>query len=112
MSGSANITLIEGQGINRFETVAVTYHDYSDDGDHILNGHENVTVVADAGNPWVNNVNWYSSLVQTGAVFATKKTSPGGFHLEIDAMTKWFNVNGTLETIVDCAVYKQPVNYA
>ncbi|KAH6984029.1 hypothetical protein EDB80DRAFT_823617 [Ilyonectria destructans] len=110
LSGVADVSLIPGAGISGIRTVAITYHKYSDDGHHILNGHENATLTLDASNPWLNIVDWYSDLVQTGEVHATKKTSPGGFHLEIDAATNWFNANGTLTTTIDGVVYEQPAN--
>ncbi|KAJ3544834.1 hypothetical protein NM208_g1872 [Fusarium decemcellulare] len=106
-SGIAHVSLI---GESRIDAVAVEYTNYSDDGDHILNGWENATVTLAADNPWNNHVDWYSDLVQTGVVKATKKTSPDGFHLDIDVMINIFNANGTLTTVIDGKEYKQPAN--
>ena len=58
----------------------------------------------------MNHVDWYSDIVSTGEQEGTKKTSPEGFHLEIDTMTNIFNANGTLTTTVDGQVFKQPAN--
>ncbi|KAH6950306.1 hypothetical protein BKA56DRAFT_626191 [Ilyonectria sp. MPI-CAGE-AT-0026] len=109
-SGVADVSLRQGSSGSRIQAVAIQYTQYSDDGDHILNGYENATVTVDASNPWTNTVHWFSDLVQTGVVNATKKTSPGGFHLEIDAVTNIFNANGSLTTIIDGVVYRQPAN--
>ncbi|KAL5357139.1 hypothetical protein BJX96DRAFT_181241 [Aspergillus floccosus] len=108
--GIAHVTLIANAGRNRLSTVSVEYDDYSDDGDHIINGRESVTTTIPADNPWMNYLDWYSDLTQTGVVNATKTTGPGGFHLAIDALTNIFNANGTLTTVIDGAVYKQPAN--
>lgn len=103
-------------------TVAVTYHNYSDgelaytgeytDGPTFINGHENVTL--DFITPSRNLAHWYSDLVQTGqdGFIVTKKTSPDGFHLNIDVSTNFFNATGTLTTTVNGTVYKQPLNFA
>ncbi|KAM5343674.1 hypothetical protein ACJ41O_012211 [Fusarium nematophilum] len=105
--GVAHVSLI---GEPRIHTVAVDYSDYSDDGDHILNGFENVTVTIPGSDPWENHIDWYSDIVQTGVVSATKKTSEDGFHLDINAVTNIFNANGTLITVIDGKEYTQPAN--
>ncbi|KAI5456979.1 hypothetical protein BGZ63DRAFT_428413 [Mariannaea sp. PMI_226] len=108
LSGNAKVMLLgSSSGIN---TVAVKYLNYSDDGEHILNGYENVTLTVSTENPWDQRVDWYSDLVQTGTVNATKKTSLDGFHLEIDVTTNIFNANGTLTTVIDGKEYTQPAN--
>lgn len=90
--------------------MVVSYSKYPDDGDHILNGYENATVIVDANNPWANTAHWFSELVRTNTANETKVTGQDGFHLEIDAMTNIFNANGTLITTIDGVVYHQPVN--
>lgn len=107
VSGVAEVELI---GESQISTVAVEYTDYSDDGLHIINGYENVTVTIPADDPWENYIDWYSNIVQTGEVNATKKTGPGGFHLAINAVTNIFNANGTLTTVIDGKEYTQPAN--
>ncbi|KAF4972955.1 hypothetical protein FSARC_612 [Fusarium sarcochroum] len=106
-SGYAHVRLI---GEPRISTVAVDYNNYSDDGEHILNGYENVTVTVAPDNPWENDIDWYSDIVQTGKVKATKKTSKDGFHLVIDAVLNNFNATGSLTTVVDGKEYVQPAN--
>ncbi|KAH8432801.1 uncharacterized protein LDX57_010431 [Aspergillus melleus] len=109
-SGSAKVSLIAGSsGI--VQTVKVKYSNYSDDGEHFIHGSESVTTrIPSADNPWLNVLDWYSDLNQTGAVTASKKTGPGGFQLTIDAMVNIFEANGTLTTTIDGEVYKQPAN--
>ncbi|KGO58888.1 hypothetical protein PEX2_092430 [Penicillium expansum] len=114
VSGHADVSLVNGTGTGSASigTVAVIYHDYSDDGINFLNGWENVTSISLS--PTLNHVDWYSDLVRTGkdGYLATKKTSPDGFHLELDVMTNIFNANGTLTTTVDGEIYEQPLNNA
>ncbi|KAL4900632.1 hypothetical protein BDW74DRAFT_188075 [Aspergillus multicolor] len=109
VSGTANATLIAGS-TSVIRTVSVEYENYSDDGEHIIDGFESVTTTPDPTNPWLNNLDWTSDLEGTGAVTATKKTGPGGFQLSIDVMLNVFNANGTLTTTIDGVVYEQPAN--
>ena len=107
-SGFANITLIEDASSTSINSMAVSYSNYSDDGLTFLNGWENVTVE----NPSItlNKAMWFSDLVQSGTVNATKKTSAYGFRIAIDVMTNIFDANGTLTTTIDGVVYEQPAN--
>jgi hypothetical protein len=111
VSGSADVgitadpTTVTGVG-----RVSVNYTDFSDDGDHILDGHEDVVLKIMPSKPWVNEVDWVSDIVQTGIVNGTKITSPGGFRLIIDALVNIFNATGTLTTTLDGVEYKQPAN--
>jgi hypothetical protein len=109
-NGTAQVHLTAYPGFEGFKSVAVNYTNYSDDGRHFTHGRETVTLTLSASNPWWNHVDWYSDLTQTGAVQATKRTGPGGFHLSIDAMTNIFEANGTLTTTVGGVVYSQPAN--
>lgn len=108
VSGSSEITIVANADATLIDSVAVTYHNFSDDGLTFLNGAENVTT----RNPTItlNEVDWYSDLVQSGQTNATKKTSPDGFHLSIDALTNIFEANGTLSTTVNGTLYTQPAN--
>jgi hypothetical protein len=109
VSGRAQVRFFGETSIDR---VAVDYTDYADDGDHVLNGYEDVTVSIALPNMWEHKLEWYSDIVQTcsGAVTGVKRTSADGFHLRIDAMTNIFDANGTLTTIVGGKRYEQPVN--
>ncbi|KAI8254659.1 hypothetical protein K4K53_008758 [Colletotrichum sp. SAR 10_77] len=111
VSGVADVSITpDANSVSGLGSVAVNYTNFSDDGDHILNGHEDVTVKILLPNFWTNQVDWVSDIVQTGVVNATKKTGPGGFHLIIDAELNVFNANGTLTTTIDGVEYKQPAN--
>ena len=76
----------------------------------MLNGFEEVTLEILLPDPWNNLVHWYSDIVQTGVVEGTKKTSPEGLHLEINAAENNLAANGTLTTTLDGVEYKQPAN--
>ncbi|KAH6671010.1 hypothetical protein B0J14DRAFT_628035 [Halenospora varia] len=110
-SGIAEVQLIaDFSDLTKYKTLAVNYTNFSDDGEHILNGYEVVTTIPTPSQPWLNKLDWFSDLVQTGIVQATKKTSADGFHLMIDAVLNVFNANGTLTTTIDGVVYSQPAN--
>ncbi|KAI1804331.1 hypothetical protein F4811DRAFT_561900 [Daldinia bambusicola] len=96
IAGSVQITIVADANRSIVESVAVKYDNFSDDGLTFLDGTENVTTRNPT--PTLNQVDWYSNLVQTGQTNATKVTSPDGFHLSIDAMTNIFDANGTLST--------------
>ncbi|KAH8652620.1 hypothetical protein BGZ60DRAFT_387669 [Tricladium varicosporioides] len=110
-SGVAEVQLVaDPLGLAKYGTVAINYTNFSDDSNHVLNGYEQVTTILTTSQPWLNKLDWYSDLVQTGIVQATKKTSVNGFHLMIDAALNVFNANGTLTTTINGVVYSQPAN--
>lgn len=107
VSGHAKVALIANNAKSAIGTVAVTYYNFSDDGDNFIFGTEQVT--ATYPNATLTHTDWYSDLHSTGISISSKKTSPGGFHFEVDVENNKFYANGTL-TIVDGIVYKQPAN--
>ena len=107
--GHANVTLGYSNNGTRLESVTVQYSNYSDDGLHYLNGWETVTMTKPVG-PWLNVLDWKSDIHQTGITNGTKKTSPDGFHLEINVRTNIFNATGNLTTTLDGVVHLQPAN--
>lgn len=111
-TGFANATLTRDPVFGSFRTVSVNYTNFSDDAQHFINGYESVTLTLSASNPWLNQLDWVSDVVQTGAVNAVKVTGPGGFHLTIDAIENIFEANGTLSTTIDGVTYQQPLNGA
>jgi hypothetical protein len=111
-NGLAKATLTKDPSSGTFKTVSVNYTDYSDDGQHYINGHKSITLTLMATNPWFNHLDCVSNIVQTGAVHAVKKSGPGGFHLSIDALENIFEANGTLTTTIDGVAYHQPLNGA
>ncbi|KAK0102628.1 hypothetical protein ONS95_006233 [Cadophora gregata] len=94
------------------DSVSVRYSNYSDDYKHILDGYENATSSVSPPNFFLVRVSWFSDIIQTGKVFGTKKTSPGGFHSEIDAMINIFSANGSLTTTLDGVEHHQPLNFS
>lgn len=107
-SGRAHVRITENDARTAVRTVEVRYTDYSDDGHSVINGTEKVT--GDNPSPTLNRLDWYSDLVRTGRVHATKKSSPGGFHLAIDILVNRFEATGTLTTVVDGRTYTQPAD--
>lgn len=61
-------------------------------------------------NPTLQDIDWYSNLIQTGPSNGSKLTGPEGFQLTIDVMTNIFKANGTLTTTVNGKAYFQPAN--
>ncbi|KAJ5335194.1 hypothetical protein N7452_007597 [Penicillium brevicompactum] len=110
-SGFAKATFSKNPLLGTLETVSMRYTNYSDDGEHYINGRESVTVTISPADPWANHLDWFSDIVQIGPVHATKKTGPGGFHLSINALENIFVANGTLTTTIDGVVHHQPLNY-
>lgn len=111
VSGSAEVSVTASPyTVSGVGSVSVNYTDFSDDGDHIIDGHEDAMLKIDPSNPWTNEVDWVSDIVQTGVVNGTKITSLGGFRLIIDAQLNIFNASGTLTTTLDGVEYKQPAN--
>ncbi|KAH8649681.1 hypothetical protein BGZ60DRAFT_422097 [Tricladium varicosporioides] len=108
IQGSASIELLPSSAGTVISTVAVTYHNFSDDGENVISGSEEVTVSNKS--PTLSHVDWVSNLTSTGNIFSTKQTGVDGFHLDLDVMTNHFNANGTLTTTVDGNVYLQPAN--
>ncbi|KAF1953713.1 hypothetical protein CC80DRAFT_477145 [Byssothecium circinans] len=112
VSGTANVTIIYNADNTLINSVAVSYINYSDVRETVLNGWENVTV--EYPSPTLNTIDWFSDLVQEGTEetgkLVEKKTSPDGFHLSIDILTNIFDANGTLKTTIDGVTYEQPAN--
>ena len=110
VSGVATVNLTDTTTHGGPGTVSVEYSDYCDQEGYVLNGYEEVTLEIVPPDPWNNLVHWYSDIVQTGVVDGTKKTSPDGLHLEINAAENNLSANGTLTTTLDGVEYKQPAN--
>ncbi|RDW68659.1 hypothetical protein BP5796_09316 [Coleophoma crateriformis] len=100
-SGYADVNVISTA------SVAVTYHNYSDDGLNFIEGSESVT---GSNSLTLYTLHWESNLTSTGANSSTKVTSPGGADISIDLDAELFEANGTLTTTVDGVVFNQPQN--
>jgi hypothetical protein len=101
------VTITQTADHNAIQTVAVSYHNYSDTAGTIINGTESVT--ENRSKPTTTTLDWHSNLTRTGKTQATKVTSPEGFHLTIDVITNIFQATGTLTTTVDGQTYSQPM---
>ncbi|KAH7353805.1 saponin hydrolase precursor [Plectosphaerella cucumerina] len=106
-SGWANVT-ITNDARDLPESVAVIYHEFSDDGRNFLRGREYVKVSYPT--PMLAKVVWFSDLAQTGPAGGTKKTSPDGLRFTIDVSLNVFEANGTLTTTIGGIEYRQPAN--
>ena len=108
VSGEAKVQIADKPDHSGIDTISVAYTNYSDDRIHVINGTERVG--EQRVDPLTTHVDWFSDLVETGAVHASKKTSADGFHLTINIMKNILEATGTLTTTVDGHEYKQPAN--
>jgi len=105
-SGIAKVTVAHSPDHKRIQKVEVSYDNYSDDGESVLNGTE--SVAGGYVQPTMVSLDWHSNIRQAGKVNATKLTSPDGFHLKIDVMRNILEAQGTLTTTVNGKAYSQP----
>jgi hypothetical protein len=110
VAGTADVRLVENNDKTSLIGVAITYHNYSDDGLNYFVGYEDVTTYP--LNYSAVHIDWYSDISATGLTFSQKKTGPDGFHLNMDVSTNFFDANGTLTTTVNGMVYENPADYA
>jgi hypothetical protein len=120
VSGSAEVTITAGSSSD--SAVSATYANYSNDGDHVLNGSESVQAVTGrpGQGPFTSIIDWKSSLTEadsSGNVIGTKVTTgdpsslfPSGFELQINVLSNNFFATGTLSTTIDGQTYTQPAN--
>lgn len=87
-------------------SISVIYDNYSDDGLSFLNGNENVTLTVPS--VYSSHFDWYSDILQTGAVNGSKKTSVDGYHASIDVLVNVLESNGTLTTTLDGVEWTSP----
>jgi len=113
ISGFAKVKLIGDTAhpqADSIKRVAVNYTNFSNDGEHVINGWEDVELTVSTPNVWDQKLDWYSDISQTGSATGSKKTGPDGFHLRIDVMKNILEANGTLTTTIDGVEYHQPAN--
>jgi hypothetical protein len=87
------------------QSVQVTYHNYSLDGRHTINGTESTQPSSSGG------VTWHEDLVLSGQETGTKLTSePGGFTLPFyqTVVENLFGPTGSMTTTIDGQTYTQP----
>ncbi|KAM0327929.1 hypothetical protein ACHAQA_005328 [Verticillium albo-atrum] len=107
-SGSVDISLANELDATSIDTVITVYHNYSDDGVRFINGWENITEVRFS--PTVSLLHWYADMEQTGEndYLATKKSGPGGWHVQLDILRNFLETNGTLITTINGVEYFPP----
>ena len=89
-------------------SVTISYANYSDDGYHVINGTESVSIPSSGV---VQTVTWHSNLTLSGCQTGSKVTSePGGFVLTEDEQNTIFTATGTLTTTVNGNAYTQTLN--
>lgn len=105
-SGYADVVLVADPVLERLTSVATTYHGFSDDGLHVLDGTE---VVVNPGNA-LGPTTWHSGLRVTGAATGTRTTPPGGFTLSTaNSFTFQLLYAGYMVTALDGATYVPPL---
>ena len=105
-SGSAEVVVTESADKTKVVSVRVTYDDYSNDGEHVINGTERADAVG-------TDVTWHEDLRLSGERTGTKLTSPGGFTVSVALSAladPVFDAKGTMTTTIDGRTYRQPQN--
>jgi uncharacterized repeat protein (TIGR01451 family) len=118
VSGSAQVTITDNAtGVT---AASATYTNYSNDGDHVINGSESVQAIF--GRPGQNSftsiTDWVYNITETGTSTGTKVTTPGGpsspfpagFELTINVLSNQFQATGALMTTLNGQTYTQPAN--
>lgn len=109
VTGAADVSLVEDANKTRIVSVAVTYHNYSDDGLNYFRGYEEVTTRT--LNYSSIHIDWYSDINATGLTFSQKKSSPSGWHVDMDVTTNFLDANGTFTTTINGVGYKSPESF-
>ncbi|KAJ8115129.1 hypothetical protein OPT61_g3154 [Boeremia exigua] len=108
VSGSVDVSLMEGKSPNPFTQVVAVYHNYSTDGLFFMNGWENVT--RETISQLESATHWYSDLTRSGSGYlATKRSSVDGWHIRLNVLENFLQSNGTLTTTVNGVDYTSPL---
>ena len=104
--GYATVVVTDNSSNTGYQSIAATYHNYSQDGTHVINGTESAQNDATPG-----NITWTENLTLSGCQTGTKLTSPGGFTLGLSVLIdNNFQATGTMTTTIDGQTYTQPAN--
>ncbi|KAH7409754.1 hypothetical protein BKA64DRAFT_742790 [Cadophora sp. MPI-SDFR-AT-0126] len=109
VSGSAKVSLIAASTGDIIH-MSANYTNFNSDGKHTINGYENITNTPDPQNRWKSELLWISDLTGTGASNSTKKSTEGGFELNIEVLVNDFQATGKLISTVDGVSYEPPAN--
>jgi WD40-like Beta Propeller Repeat len=108
VSGFTKVTITDTVDHSAIATVTISYNNYSDNRNNIINGTESVSQTRPT--PTKTSLDWHSNLVETGATQGSKVTSLDGFKLTIDIMLNNFFATGTMTTTINGHTYQQPAN--
>lgn len=97
--GSADVEIERGAG-GGIRSIRVRYHDFTDDGQHIINGTESALREAPG---LLSSVVMHSDLRATGLQNGTRKTGPDGFVFSFRGAQR-----GQLVTVIDGKEYRSP----
>ncbi len=104
--GYATVTITDNSSNTGYQSIQATYHNYSQDGTHVIKGIESAQNDTTPG-----NVTWTENLTLSGRQTGTKVTSPGGFTLGLSVLiNNNFQATGTMTTTIDGHTYAQPAN--
>ena len=108
-SGSASVT-IASTGGTTYQSISVTYSNYSDDGVDFINGTESITLTPQPNTS--TNYTFQEALTDNaanGAVIGTKTTSPSGYTINNAAVAQSiYQPVGTMTTVLNGVTYNQP----
>jgi hypothetical protein len=98
VGGRAEVVIArDGGAVN---AIQVRYSDYTDDGQHVINGTESASR---EGKGMLGKVVWHSDLRSSGLQNGTKKTGPGGYVFSFRGP-----ISGDLVTTIDGKEYRRP----
>jgi hypothetical protein len=105
-SGSAAVQIVENPDRSGIAAILVSYSNYSDDGQHILNGTESVA----AAGGTAGAVTFNEDLTVSGADTGTKTTTPGGFTVTpVTSIENRFAATGLMTTTINGITYFPPL---
>lgn len=105
--GSAAVVITEDRSKSMISSIRVAYHDFSDDGVHVINGTESVR--HDQDSPF-GAVTFHEDLTLSGKQTGSKMTGRRGFTMLPSVLRDDFQARGTLTTTIDERTYRQPAN--
>lgn len=114
--GSAKVTVAVDSSNARVMSISVSYDNFADNRDDILNGTESVARSASSApamgcataDSFFSCATMHEDLRLSGQQVGTKQTSPDGFTMSPNVFTDDFIVTGTLTTTVIGKTYTQP----
>lgn len=106
-SGHAQVSITENVDRSAITAIRVSYTDFSDDGDHIINGAEAV----EGNGTNLGAITFHADLRLAGALTGEKRTSADGFQLKSSVYENKFDATGTMTTVINDQTFTQPANF-